>query len=73
MLLGTIGATLLGNILTGKGVIATSQGREVNRARKGREINRAGKSWGLNKASEGVVRADYGNKKLIFNAPSSFN
>ena len=27
MLLGTIGASLLGNILTGKGVIATSQGR----------------------------------------------
>ena len=36
MLLGTLGASLLGNILTGK------------------RINRAG---------EGVIRADYGNKK----------
>ena len=36
MLLGTLGASLLGNILVGKG------------------INRAG---------EGIVRADYGNKK----------
>ena len=26
MLLGALGATLLGNLLTGKGVIATSQG-----------------------------------------------
>ena len=40
MLLGTLGAILLGNILTG---------REINRARKGRGINRAEKrnckSW----------------------------
>ena len=27
MLLGTLGASLLGNLLTGKGAIATSQGR----------------------------------------------
>ena len=33
MLLGTLGANLLGNLLTGV---------EVNRARKGRGINRAG-------------------------------
>ena len=33
MLLGTLGASLLGNPLTGRG---------VNRARKGRGINRAG-------------------------------
>ena len=30
MLLGTLGASLLGNLLTGKGAIATSQGREAN-------------------------------------------
>ena len=29
MLLGTLGASLLGNLLTGKGVIATSQTKEV--------------------------------------------
>ena len=33
MLLGTLGASLFGNLLTG---------REINRARKGRGINRAG-------------------------------
>ena len=48
MLLGTVGASLLGNILVGKGAIATSQWREINRA------------------GEGIVRADYGNKKMDF-------
>ena len=37
MLLGTLGASLLGNILAGKGI---------------------------NRAREGIVRADYGNKKV---------
>ena len=54
MLLGTLGASLLGDLLTGQEAIATSQGRGVNRAGKGRCINRA---------SEGVLRAGYGNKK----------
>ena len=30
MSLGTLGASLLANLLTGKGAIATSQGREIN-------------------------------------------
>ena len=34
MLLGTLDATLLGNILTGQGVKTTSQGRGINRAGK---------------------------------------
>ena len=51
MLLGTLDASLLGNLLIGKGPIATSQGRGICRAGKG--INRAG---------EGVLRAGYGNK-----------
>ena len=66
MLLGTLGATLLGNILTGQGVKTTSQGRG---------INRAGKSWGVNRAGEEVLRAGYGSrssKMEIFNAASSF-
>ena len=46
-LLGTLGASLLGNILTGEGAIAKTQGQGINRAREGR----------------GIVRADYGNKK----------
>ena len=48
MLLGTAGASLLGNLLAGKG------------------INRAGKSRGINRASESVVRAGYGNNKIVF-------
>ena len=51
MLLDTLGASLLGNLLTGKGAIATSHRRVVNK--KGKGINRAG---------EGIVRAGYGNK-----------
>ena len=40
MLLGTLGASLLGNILTGRGVKTTIQGRGINRAGEG--IVRAG-------------------------------
>ena len=40
MLLGTLGASLLGNILAGKGAIAMSHGRGMNRAGEG--IVRAG-------------------------------
>ena len=42
MLLGTLGANLLGNLLTGKGAIATSQGRRIYRAGKGKGIVTAG-------------------------------
>ena len=52
MLLGTLSASLLGNLLTGKGVKATSQGRGICRVGKGKGINRAG---------EGIERAGYGN------------
>ena len=41
-LLGTLGASLLGDLLIGKGAIATSQGRGVYRAGKGKGIVRAG-------------------------------
>ena len=54
MLLGTLGASLLGNFLSGKGAIATSQGRVINK--KGKGINRAG---------EGVIIVGYGNKKTF--------
>ena len=53
MLLGALGASLLGNLLTGRWVIATSRGRGIHRAGKGKGINIAG---------EGVLRAGYGNK-----------
>ena len=51
MLLGTLGASVLGNLLTGKGAIATSQVRGIYRAGKGK---------GINRASEGIVRGGYG-------------
>ena len=54
MLLGKLGASLLGNLLTGRGAMGTSQGRGVNRAGRDRGINRAG---------EGVLRTGYGHKK----------
>ena len=78
MLLGTLSASLLGNILTVKGAIAKSVSKDTQSKRQGRGINRAG---------EGILRAGYENKevknqekkdkimktKLIFNAASSFN
>ena len=57
MLLGTLGASLLRNLLTAKGAIVTSQGRGIYKAGKGKETNRAG---------EGIVRAGYGNNKMDF-------
>ena len=42
MLLGTLGASLLGNLITGKGAIATSQGRGIYRVGEGKGIVRDG-------------------------------
>ena len=42
MLLGTLSASLLGNLLTEKGARAKSQGQGIYRAEKGKEIARAG-------------------------------
>ena len=41
MLLGKLSASLLGNLLPGKGAIDTSQGRGIYRAGKGKRIVRA--------------------------------
>ena len=57
MLLDTLDASLLGNILAGKGVIATRQVGEINKAGKGRGMNRAG---------EGILRDGYGNNEMDF-------
>ena len=64
MLLGTLRASLLGNILAGKRVIGTSQGQGLNRAGEG--IVRAG--YGIKK-----VEKQQQKTKWIFNAASSFN
>ena len=45
MLLGTLGASLLGNLLTGRGINRAGEGRGINRADEG--IVRAG--YGNNK------------------------
>ena len=55
MLLGTLGAGLLGNLLSEKRATATSQGRVVNK--KGKGIHRVG---------EGIIRADEGYNKINF-------
>ena len=49
MLLGTLGASLLGNLLTGKGIVRAGSGNK-----KGKGIVRAGTG---NKKRKGIVRA----------------
>ena len=63
MLLGTLGASLLGNLLTGKGMVRAGYGRPLSPASQ-------------NNKGKGIVSAGYGNqlkKKKIFNTASSFN
>ena len=52
MLLGTLSASLLGNILTGKG---------INIAGKGRWINRAGEGALAVRQGRGILRTGYGS------------
>ena len=51
MLLGTLGASLLGNVLSGQGI-----------NKKGQGINRAGEGKIATRQGRGVVRAGYENK-----------
>ena len=57
MLLGTLGASLLRNLLTVRG---------INRARKSRGINRAGEGKLLTRQGRGIVRAGYGSHSSDF-------
>ena len=50
MLLGTLGATLLGSLLTGKGILRAGFGRPLSSILK-------------NKKGKGIVRAGTGNNK----------
>ena len=57
MLLGTLGASLLGNLLTGQGILRAGSGNN-----KGKEILRAGSGCPLsstlkNNKGKGIVRA----------------
>ena len=64
MLLRTLGASLWGNLLTGKGAMATSQGRWIYRAGKGEGKWEMATSQGrkINRTGEGVLRAGYGSR-----------
>ena len=55
MLLGTLGASLLGNLLTGKGFVRAGSGNN-----KGKGVIRAG--YGSKNKGKGVVKAGYGNQ-----------
>ena len=66
MLLGTLGASLLGTLLTGEGVIAASQVRGIYKPGKG-------KGKGINRAGEGIARAGYGNNNNNNNNDSNIN
>ena len=60
MLLGTLAASILGDILTG--VVAKRKGRGVNRAGKGNGINRTGKGALATRQGRGILRAGYGRR-----------
>ena len=62
MLFGKLGASLLGNLLTAKWAMATSQGRGINRAGIGKGINRAGESVLATRQGRGILRASYGSR-----------
>ena len=50
MLLGTLGASLLGNMLAGKGIVRTGYGNKKENGAIAKRQDR------------GIVRADYGNE-----------
>ena len=64
MLLGTLGAGLLGNILAGKGAIATSQRWGVIRAGEGAIAKSISKETKSKRQDWGILRASYRNKKV---------
>ena len=61
MLLGTLGVSSSGNLLTGKGAIVTNQGLGIYRAAKGKIAIAKSQGRGINRAGERIVRAGYGN------------
>ena len=64
MLLGTLGASLLGNLLTGKGAIAKSVSEETKLTSQGRGTYRAGKRKGIVRA--GFENNNNNNNKMDF-------
>ena len=66
MLVGTLGASLSGNILAGKGINTAGKGRGINRAGQGATATRQGR--GIVELVMAVVLL-----KWIFDTASSFN
>ena len=61
MLLGTLGTSLLGNLLIGRGINKKGKGAIATSQRRG--IVRAGEEAKTSKRQgKGIVRAGYGNK-----------
>ena len=62
MLLGTLRASLLGNLSSGKGIVRAGPGRPSSSSLQ----NKKGKGIAIavsgNKKGKGIVRAGYGNK-----------
>ena len=62
MLLGSLGANLLGNLLTGKGILRAGsenmKGKEILRASSGRSSSSALQ----NKKGKGILRAGFGKE-----------
>ena len=73
MLLGTLGASLLGNILAGKGAIAKRQGRRAIKTSQGQGVIRAGDGEILKAEDLLELAMDLQSKTRIFNATLSFN
>ena len=65
ILLGTLVASLLGNLLTGKGIVRTGSGYSSNENKKRKRIVKTSFSHSSNenKKGKGNVRASTGNKK----------
>ena len=75
MLLGTLGAILLGNHLPGKGAMAksvsketklTSQGRGIYRVGKGKEAIATSQGQGINRAGYGRPLSSASHSKMDF-------
>ena len=64
LLLGTLGASLLGNLLTGKWIVKAGSGN-----RKGKGVVRAG--WG-NKKGKGILRAVQENMGFLIHPLTNF-
>ena len=62
MLLGTSGASLLGNLLTGKGILRAGSGNKKGKGILRADSGRRSSSTSQNKKGKGIVRAGTGRE-----------